>query len=174
MERLHVERRALLVAAALSSLGFDAEASTPSRASLFVILRSKNANVVHYDARLTHAGVLDPAQPIAAHWIMHAEDGRGEALTWLERKFAYGWSASRDAHGDVLVRLRAFAKREIRVFRDEKGDFRALARILDRAALLERIYVSSDDRGLTPSVRYVELFGVSRTDGRRVSERIVP
>ena len=40
--------------------------------------------------------------------------------------------------------------------------------------MLERIYVSSDDRGLTPSVHYVELFGVSRADGRRVSERIVP
>ena len=42
--------------------------------SLFVIERSKNANVVQYDARLTADGVLDPKEPVKVYWILLAED----------------------------------------------------------------------------------------------------
>jgi hypothetical protein len=105
---------------------------------------------------------------------MRAEDGRREGLTWLEERFAYGWSASFDARGELLVRLRAFAQREIRVFRPGNGSLRALARIAGRPALLDRIYVASDRGGLSPTVHYVDLFGTAFGDGQRVTERIRP
>src|SRR5579871_1079208 len=59
---------------------------------LFVIERSTNANVVHYDARLTPAGELDASRPIDAYWVMQAADGRREELTSLERSKAYGFT----------------------------------------------------------------------------------
>ena len=43
---------------------------------LFIIERSKNANVVHYDARLTPEGKFDPDQPVVAYWILLAEKGQ--------------------------------------------------------------------------------------------------
>jgi hypothetical protein len=43
---------------------------------LFIVERSKNANVVHYDARLTADGKLDPKEPVTAYWVLLAEDGR--------------------------------------------------------------------------------------------------
>jgi hypothetical protein len=174
MEGVTIGRRVLLVGAALGSLAFDARAGAAPSAPLFVITRSKNANVVHYEARLRPDGALDPARPLVAYWIMRAEDGRREALTWLEEKLAYGWSVTFDARGELLVRLRAFSGRELRVFRDKTDQFRALARIVGHAAVLDRIHVVSDDRGLTPRVRYVDLFGTARGDGRRVTERLVP
>ena len=174
MQAVPVTRRALLVGAALGSLGLDARAGTSSNVPLFVITRSKNANVVHYEAHLTPSGALDPAHPLLAYWVMRAEDGRREGLTWFDQKLAYGWSASFDARGELLVRLRAFSGRELRVFREKTGQVRTLARIVGRSAVLERIHVASDDRGLTPTVHYVELFGTGRNDGRRVTERIVP
>jgi phage gp46-like protein len=34
---------------------------------LFIIERDKNTNVVHYDARLTADGQLDPKEPVIAY-----------------------------------------------------------------------------------------------------------
>lgn len=59
---------------------------------LFIIERSKNANVVHYDARLTAYGNLDPEEPVIAYWIMLAEDGRRKKLGWIEKRKAYGFT----------------------------------------------------------------------------------
>jgi hypothetical protein len=58
---------------------------------LFIIERSKNANVVHYDAQLTADGKLDPAEPVIAYWVLLAKDGSREKLSWVEKKKAYGF-----------------------------------------------------------------------------------
>jgi hypothetical protein len=42
----------------------------------FTIQRRKNANVVQYDVQLSPEGKIDPEEPIIAHWVMLAEDGR--------------------------------------------------------------------------------------------------
>jgi len=105
---------------------------------------------------------------------MRAEDGRREGLGWLERKLAYGFTTSFAAGGDALrLKLQAFSRRELVVRRDENGHFYAEATIAARRARLERIFVASNEGGLTPSVRYLDLFG-RLPDGARVSERILP
>jgi Domain of unknown function (DUF4833) len=130
---------------------------------------------VHYDVRVKERGRFDPEEPVVAYWVMLAEDGRREGLTWLERRLAYGFSTSFRAGGDALeLRLRAFARRELVVRRGEKGDFHAEVAIAGAPALLERIFVASDERGVTPSVRYFDLIGRRRADGTRVSERVLP
>jgi len=174
MERVLSTRRAVLLGAATLFSAVDARADGVRSQSLFVITRSKNENVVHYDARVRERGGLDPDTPIVAYWMMLAEDGRREGLTWLERRLAYGFSTSLRAGGDALeLRLRAFSRRPLAVRRGENGQFRAEIVLGGGSALLERIFVASDERGVTPSVRYFELFG-RRPDGTRVSERILP
>ena len=44
-----------------------------------------NANVVHYDARLTADGKLDPKEPVIAYWVMLAKDGHRQKLN-LDRE----------------------------------------------------------------------------------------
>ena len=56
---------------------------------LFTIEKNTNANAVHYEARLTRDGRLDPIQPVIAYWVMAAEDGRRQALNFIERTRAY-------------------------------------------------------------------------------------
>src|SRR5216117_743105 len=63
---------------------------------LFSIERSTNANVVHYEARVTEDGKLDPADPVAVYWIMVAEDGRRQELNYLEKSRAYGFTVKCD------------------------------------------------------------------------------
>ena len=58
-------KKALWWFAVLALLAAPAAAQTKT-SPLFIIERSKNANVVHYDARLTADGELDPNEPVIA------------------------------------------------------------------------------------------------------------
>jgi hypothetical protein len=175
MERVLSTRRAALLGAATLLSGFEARAEGVRTEPLFSIARSKNANVVHYDARVHERGRLDGDEPVVAYWVMLAEDGRREGLTWIERRLAYGFSATVGHDGGELrLRLRAFPRRELAVRRDDKGHFRAEITLAGAPAVLERIFVASVEHGVTPSVRYFDLFGRRRDDGSRVTERILP
>jgi hypothetical protein len=174
-EQLVVRRRTLLFGFAAALVGRSAHARAGTTMPLFVITRSKNANEIHYEARLTQNGQLDPKEPIVAYWLMLAEDGRREGLTSLERELAYGWTAQAERQGDgIRLRMRAFSQREIRVARDEMGVFRPTLSIAGRRATLSKIHVAADERGPKPSVRFVDLFGVDVASRKPVKERVAP
>jgi hypothetical protein len=172
-QRVVATRRAALLGVAACAVGNEADAETIRAQTLFVVARSKNANVVHYDARIRSGGELDGNEPVVAYWRLLAEDGRREELGFLERRLAYGFDAvfTPDRRA-VRLLLRAFPVREARVERGAKGRYQAVLSIAHKPARLERIYVATDERGVTPSVRYVELFGVALGDAARLSERI--
>jgi hypothetical protein len=139
---------------------------------LFTLARSKNANVVKYAVRIDPDGRLNAASPVEAYWLMLAENGRREELTWTERKLAYGFSISEQTSQGLLLRLAACSARELRV-RSAAGVFHAELSIAGQRAFLQRIFVRTEEGLLLPSVRYVELSGLT-LGARRVSERIVP
>jgi hypothetical protein len=145
----------------------------PRTQTLFVVARSSNANVLHYDVHIDD-GKLDVDDPLLAYWVMRAEDGRREGLTFLEREFAYGFRITSPVTSDGFrVVLKAFSRRELAVRRNS-GGYRAFVRVGEKAATLDRIFVSvGDGGGLTPNVRYVDVFGTA-SNGKRVSERLVP
>jgi Domain of unknown function (DUF4833) len=136
---------------------------------LFRIARSKNANVVVYRAKLRGVG-LDPARPVSAHWLMLAEDGRREELTWAERQLAYGFEVTDVAADRCRVSLLACKDRQLVVERGVEG-FRALCRIAGQRAVLQRIFVQTREGGLLPSVQHVDLFG-SSLRGAPLTERL--
>lgn len=78
----------------------SAAAAGDTQVPLFVIERSLNSNVVHYDARLKD-GKLDPQQPVVAYWVM-GEDGRHQELNFLEKLKAYGFSIFPDKQAEVF------------------------------------------------------------------------
>jgi hypothetical protein len=89
-----------------------AQAQAPK--SLFIIERSKNRNVVHYEAQLSQDGKLHPQGPVIVYWIMLAEDGRREPLNRIERHVAYGFEIEPDRSRRVYrMRLMAYPEREI-------------------------------------------------------------
>jgi hypothetical protein len=162
-----------LGALALAAL-LPARAAHADAAPLFRVERSKNANVVQYDVRVGADGRLDPDEPVVAYWVRLAGDGRQEPLTWVQRKFAYGFDAHLAAQRDAAVlEMAAPIGRPLRV-RRIAGAWRAETRIDERPALIERIYVRSDDAGTWPRVLYVELHGSDAETGAPVFERLVP
>jgi hypothetical protein len=167
-------RRALpaILAAAAVEVYAPAEArALPSR-ELFTLGRNKNANVVKYAVRLARDGRLDQAVPVEAYWLMLAEDGRREELTWTERKLAYGFSVSVATSEGCLLHLDACSARALRV-RATNGAYRAELAIQRQPAFLERIFVQTDNGALFPRVRYVEISG-RNANGQALSERVVP
>jgi hypothetical protein len=167
-------RRALPVAMAAIAAELAAPRALqalPSR-ELFTLARNKNANVVKYALRTARNGRLDSANPVEAYWLMLAEDGRREELTWTERQLAYGFSVSAPTSDGFMLHLTACSSRPLRV-RAIDGSYRAELRIAKQPAFLRRIFVQTDNGALIPSVRYVEVSGLTAS-GQAVSERITP
>ena len=164
-------RAALLVPGALLSLCVPQVAHAAASRELFTLARNTNANVVKYAVRLAKDGRLDAQTPIEAYWLMLAENGHREELTWTERQLAYGFSVSAQTAESCVLHLSACSDRALRV-RAVDGSFRAELKITQQLAFLQRIYVHAEG-ALLPSVRYVEISGVTAA-GQRISERIVP
>ena len=142
--------------------------------SLFIIERSKNANVVHYDARLTDDGKLDPKEPVIAYWALLAGDGRREELNWIEKKLAYGFTVKPDpsVYGYKMT-LVAAPEKQIAV-KKEKDAVHAEAVINGRPSVLEKLYINASD-GLTgPKVHYIEVYGKDLQTGEARREKMVP
>jgi hypothetical protein len=160
--------------AVMALLAGPAVAAQIKTSPLFIIERNMNANVVHYDARLTADGKLDPKEPVIAYWIMLAKDGHREKLTWMEKKKAYGFAIKPDPSvNGYKMSLVAAPGRQITV-KKEKDAVRAEAVIDGRPAVLEKMYINASG-GLTgPKVHYIEVYGKDLQTGEPRREKMVP
>jgi hypothetical protein len=141
---------------------------------LFRIERSKNANVVQYDALLTPEGTLKPEKPVIAYWIMNTNSGEKEDLSWVEKKMAYGFSVEYDTKGDFwIMDLVADIQRKIKVYK-ANGRYRAETLIDGRPAFIDRIYIESIEGGMRPKVKYMEFFGKGIKTGSTLYEKFIP
>lgn len=165
-------KRLVLSAVILTSIVIPAYAKNTQ--PLFVIERSTNKNVVHYDAQLTRDGSLDPKEPVIAYWVMLANGGHREELTPFERRMAYGFTIQPDSSGRGYQMVLAGDKdREIKVSQ-ERGKVTAETMIAGRPAHLQKMYIDfSDGLGL-PKPNYIELFGRDPKSGDERYEKIVP
>jgi hypothetical protein len=168
-EKIMQRRQILGALGAMAFGGFAAVSTAAASDELFRIARSKNKNVVVYRANHGKSG-LDAASPISAYWLMLAEDGRREGLTWAERQLAYGFEVAGVTSEGCQVTLSACSKRSLRIERAVRG-FRAICTIAGQRAVLERIFVQASEGALLPSVQHVDLFGKSLS-GLPISERL--
>ena len=141
---------------------------------LFRIERSKNTNVVQYDARVTPTGHLDRSNPVDVYWVKVDQGGIRKELDWIERRLAYGFSTRFDSREPVLwLDMAADIGREIAV-RSDDGQYRAEMTIDGRTAVVERVYVESVDTLVLPRVVYVDLYGRDIETGEPLNERLLP
>jgi hypothetical protein len=149
-------------------------AETIEQHSLFRIERSKNANVVQYDARVGPDGRFAQKDPIVVYWLRLAEDGREQQLSWLQRTFAYGFKAEMNEQRDqATLRMQAPIGRPVNV-RCGPSDCRVTTVIDGEQAYLHRIFVNSHGKGLGTQVDFIELFGEDVNGGGERYERIEP
>ncbi len=140
---------------------------------LFIIERSKNANIVRYDAQITSDGTLNAEKPVIAYWILKADEGQRAELSTLQRKFAYGFSTRPAESGDGFVmKMVPLPERDIRI-RKVDTTVRAELKIDEKRAILTKVYVDSDSTWTGPEVNYVKLFGKATKGGEKLTEKIV-
>ena len=162
-------KKAMWWFAVLILLAAPAAARTKT-SPLFVIERNVNANVVHYDARLTADGKLDPKEPVIAYWVMLAKDGRRQKLNWIEKKKAYGFTIKPDPSvNGYKMTLVAAPGRQI-IVKKEKDAVRAEIVIDGQPAILEKMYIEASGH----TVRYLELYGKDVQTGGKRFEKIIP
>ncbi len=140
---------------------------------LFSIARSKNGNIVQYDARTTQDGNLAGEAPVFAYWVL--ENGERNELSTIQRIYAYGIEDQKRLEKNRCeIVLSALTDRKITVKKTARG-YRAFVLINGREGILERVYVESREglMGL-PRVQYVDLFGRDGQSRLPVTERIFP
>lgn len=154
---------------------FKVEGSTlcGKRDSLFRIERSKNENIVQYDACLLQNNNISESNPVHAYWVL--ADGKKEELGMLESKQAYGIeSKERLGENKFRIVLAALKNRTV-IVQKMKGSYKALTRINGELSILDRVYVQSEEKPLgLPKVQHVDLFGRSTRTNKPVEERIIP
>lgn len=145
----------------------------PCPSELFRIERSKNANVVLYEAKRGSATVLDEDEPVTASWLLLASTGKRERLNFFERLFAYGFDVRLAPSADsAALTLKALKARPLRV--TSRGSCLAAFGTIDGAdAVLQRIYVMTDEHGPAPAVKYIELYGVDPVTGAARYEKVL-
>ena len=165
----------VIVAIAVATLGEAAGvAANPCPAHLLVIGRSKNANIVVYDAESGPAGEIRPSEPVVAYWLLNAKQGQREELNALERNHAYGFDVKpSETPGAYLMTFKASRQRRL-IVRMLNGCPVAIAPIGGHDGILRRMFVHSKTGSLQQKVEYVELFGEDAATGDHLYEKLVP
>ena len=149
------------------------QAETLTRQPLFHIERSKNANIVQYDAQVTADGKLFRKKPVVGYWIRHNEQGQEQKLSWIQR-FVYGFDAKPDKSRETAeVDMKADVGQVIKVVRS--GDkYRATITIDGAPSYFEKMYIDANRSGWSLNVHYVELYGEDMKTGEARYEKLFP
>jgi len=146
----------------------------PARDPLFHIERNKNANIVQYDAQLDQDDKLHGKEPVVAYWIRLANEGEIKQLTWIQKKFAYGFKIKLNRKDNsAKLDLAARIGRSMVVKRNGK-DYRAVADINGVESFIDRIFIQASGRGIFTRVEYIEFYGSAVANQKAQYERFVP
>ncbi len=142
---------------------------------LFYLQRDPDENTLVYQLNMT-GGAVDPDEPVSVYWIRYAEDGQKKGLNFVQRTMAYGISHKALGNGDFELRLVSYKTLPLRLsYCKERKDYRVLATINDREAILDRIFVRIKGGSMfTPDIAYYELSGRDTATLAKVTQRIKP
>lgn len=149
-------------------------ANEPEALPLFKIERSKNANIIQYDAQIGPDGKLLKKEPVIGYWIRLAEQGQVMKLTWIQRKFAFGFKAKYDPESDTAtINMVADIGQPITV-RRVCGEYMATVDLEGQPSQLEKIFIQAHGKGIKVTVEYVEIFGKDLKTGEEKYAKIIP
>ncbi len=143
---------------------------------LFYIQRSDDANAVVYAANVEPTGRIDPNSPVNVYWRMYTAGGRRKPLNFIERMLAYGVkSVTRSGPGGaVSFKVAALPEWQIHIALDDQGRPEALMQFGNRTAKLVYVYLQVDNSGLTPSITWLDLFGIDTLSGKPLRDHVIP
>lgn len=142
--------------------------------NLFVIERSKNANIVKYDVVLTDTGKINEKNPIDAYWLLYdKKNGEREELSSFDKK-AYGFKTNYNKEKDNFDFVLKAVKDKPMILGLHNNVPKAVIKINNIDCFLEKVYIESKDGALgIPKVSYYELFGKEVSTGKAQQQKIL-
>lgn len=142
--------------------------------NLFVIERSKNANIVKYDAVLTDDGKINPKKTIDAYWLLYAKkNGEREELSTFDKK-AYGFKVKYNKQNKNFDFVLKAVKEKHMILDLYDNVAKVVIKINNVDCFLEKVYIESKDGAFgIPKVSYYKLFGKEVKTGNAQQQKIV-
>lgn len=155
------------------TFGLSTAIVAESRLNLFYIKRNKNRNEVHYAVRYDEKSCKPiGAEPVYGYWRV-LEEGPDvyEPIGRFER-IAYGIQSQEIKGNDLVIQLKAFPDRAIRIAFDAAMGCKItpFLPINGQEAMLKFISVFAEEGLIKPTVKYVDINGVKGS--ANVTERI--
>ena len=165
-------KKTVTIIALLFMLGINICAEKTS--NLFVIERSKNANVVEYDAILTDDGKINEKTPMEAYWLLYAyKNGEREELSAFDRK-AYGFKVKQEKGAKSFNVVLKSVKDKPMILGLYDGVAKIVIKINNVDCFLNKVYIESKDGAFgIPKVSYYELFGSEVKTGNLQQQKII-
>lgn len=144
---------------------------------LFRIERSRDLDEVWYSVNMDRNGRLNKEIPVKVYWVRKNEDNRIEPLTGIQRRFSYGipsFEQQNPYNDEWVFKLAAYKNRFFTLKKvDQAGAYKAFTQSAGREVEILNMYIEFDGGSfLSPSVAYVELHGINRSTGEKISEII--
>ncbi|WP_372519799.1 DUF4833 domain-containing protein [Candidatus Ruminimicrobiellum ovillum] len=151
-------KRAILLVILFLTFGINIYAD--KTVNLFTIERSKNANVVKYDAVLKDDGSINEKRPVDVYWLLYAyKNGEREELSAFDKK-AYGFKVKHNAEKEQFDFTLKSVKDKPMILVLDNNVPKAVIKINNVDCFLEKVYIDSTDGAFgIPKVNYYELFG---------------
>jgi len=141
---------------------------------LFIIERSKNANIVCYDAKFSKDGLIDKENPVDAYWLLYAEKtGDREELSLFDKK-AYGFKTTyNEETNDYNFILKAVENKNMNIVMVD-GKPKVKIMINDTESYLTKVFIQSKDGAFgIPKVYYYVLYGTTVGTNENIEEKII-
>ena len=118
--------------------------------------------------------MLFSKEPVVGYWVRLADQGQVEKLTWVQRKFAYGFNAKLNKNENtVTLDMAAKIGRTLLIKRDSE-DYRAIADINGVSCYVDKIFIHASGKGASTKVDYIELYGNAVNGQGQQHERFSP
>ena len=174
LKRFSKVRLTILAAVAAAPPAFGLAGEVACRDHLFVVERSKNKNIVAYDAKRGPSGDWDSSQPVVVYWLLNGDKDKREELTSIERDRAYGVEVTPgDAPGTYTMVFKSQPKRHFTV-RMLNGCPAVTVPLKGHSAILHKLYVKAKETLVLPKVDYIEFYGEDAHTGKPIEEKFKP
>lgn len=141
---------------------------------LFIIERSKNANIVCYDVKLSKDGKIDKENPVDAYWLLYAEKtGDREELSLFDKK-AFGFKTSyNEETKDYNFTLKAVENKNMTIIMVD-GKPKVKIMINSTESYLNKVFIQSKDGAFgIPKVYHYVLYGKTVATNENIEEKII-
>lgn len=141
---------------------------------LFFIERSKNPNVVCYDAMLDSKDQINKENPIICYWISLAEKGRKiEDLSSADKK-TYGFKTKYNENDNTFDLILNFIEDKPITILMVDGKPKVKMLINNVEAYLYKVYIQSTENWFgVPSESFYTLHGLSVNGNEPIEEKII-